>query len=326
MANTITTVGALQKSATKYEKDLLIMPVTAAQATLQHMQGIPGLTGNIVLGQLDGEAELGPYKNTRKADANFTIAPRELELFLGNCAYGFDPNEVWGTIYGSLVTQGEGLKGVDINKSILMLVAGKLGRKLNMAIWNAKRNADGDSTKDLFNGFDTITDSEKNEGNLSVEKGNYMELTEAITSANAVDTFNSIFDAANDELKGQQVKIYCSKEQYMAYNRNYQMLHGALPYNQEFKKTFLEGTDNLWEFCPLASKKGSSYIHIAPQSNMAYGYGAGENPAEKLAIEKYDSWKLTLEAAMAFGVQFKTLSPEMLLVAKLKVGEVKTQK
>lgn len=320
MANTITTIGALQKSATKYEKDLLIMPVTAAQATLQHMQGIPGLKGNHVFGQLDGDAELGPYKNTRKADGNFKIAPRELELFLGNCAYGFDPNEVWGTIYGSLVTQGEGLKGVDVNKSILMLVAGKLGRKLNMAIWNAKRNANGDSTKDLFNGFDTITDAEKTAGNLAVAKGNYMELAEAITSANAVDTFNSIFDAASDELKEQHVKIYCSKELYTAYNRNYQMLHGALPYNKEFKKTFLEGSDNLWEFCPLASKKGSSYIHVAPQSNMAYGYGAGENPAEKLAIEKYDSWKLTLEAAMAFGVQFKTLSSEMLMVAKLKAA------
>lgn len=73
MANTITTVGALQKSATKYEKDLLIMPVTAAQATLQHMQGIPGLTGNIVLGQLDGEAELGPYKTHVRPTATLPL-------------------------------------------------------------------------------------------------------------------------------------------------------------------------------------------------------------------------------------------------------------
>lgn len=321
MAKTITTLEALQKSATRYEKELLIMPVTSAGATLQHMTGMPGLLGNVVLGQLDGDAELGPYKSTRSADGNFTITPRELELFLGNCAYGFDPNDVWGTIYGSLVAQGESLKTVDVNKYILMFVAGKLGRKLNMAIWNAKRNADGDTTKDLFNGFDTITDTEATAGNIAAGKGNYMELTAAINKTNAIDTFNAIYAAADDELQGQKAKIYVSKDIYNAYNQNYQLLHGALPYNTEFKKTFLEGTDNQWEFCPLASKKGSQYIHIAPQSNMVYGYGAGDNPGERLAIEKYSSWKLTLEAAMAFGVQFRSLSPEMLMVAKLKGTE-----
>lgn len=318
MAKTITTLEALQKSATRYEKELLIMPATSASATLQHMTGMPGLLGNVVLGQLDGDAELGPYKSTRSADGNFTIAPRELELFLGNCAYGFDPNDVWGTIYGSLVAQGESLKTVDVNKYILMFVAGKLGRKLNMAIWNAKRNADGDTTKDLFNGFDTITATEATAGNIAAGKGNYMELAAAIDKTNAIDTFNAIYAAADDELQGQKAKIYVSKDIYNAYNLNYQLLHGALPYNTEFKKTFLEGTDNQWEFCPLASKKGSQYIHIAPQGNMVYGYGAGDNPGERLAIEKYSSWKLTLEAAMAFGVQFRSISPEMLMVAKLK--------
>lgn len=317
----ITTLGALQQSATRYEKELLIMPVTTAQATLAHMTGMPGLQGPVVLGQLEGDAELGPYKNTRNADADFKIRPRQLDVYLGNCAYGFDPNDVWGTIYGSLVVKGEALKNVDINKYIVMYVAGKLGRKLNMAIWNAKRNPTGDTTADLFNGFDTITSADVTSGNISADKGNLVELQAPITSANAIDTFNQIYDAANEELQGQRVKIYCSRDIYTAYNRNYQLLHGALPYNLEFKKTTLEGTDGLWEFCPLASKKGSSFIHIAPQSNLVYGYGAGQNPGETISIEKYSSWRLTLEAAMAFGVQFRTVSPEMLLVARLKGEE-----
>lgn len=281
------------------------------------MTGMPGLQGPVVLGQLEGDAELGPYKNTRNADGQFTITPRQLDVFLGNCAYGFDPNDVWGTIYGSLVTKGEGLKNVDINKYIVMYVAGKLGRKLNMAIWNAKRNPTGDTTADLFNGFDTITASEVAAGNIATGKGNYLELQAPITEANAIETFNQIYDQANDELQGQRVKIYCSRDVYTAYNRNYQLLHGALPYNQEFKKTTLEGTDGLWEFCPLASKKGSQFIHVSPQQNLVYGYGAGQNPGETISIEKYSSWRLTLEAAMAFGVQFRTVSPEMLMVAKM---------
>lgn len=313
---TITTVDALKQSATRYEKDLLIMPVTVAQATLSHMRGIPGLHGNVVLGALDGNAELAPYKSTRSADGDFKIDARTLELRLGNCAYNFDPNEVWNTIYGSLVVKGEGLKGVDINKSILMLVAGKLGRKLNMAIFSGAYDADGDTTATLFDGFDTITKKEITAGNISAEKGNYVKLAK-FTEENAIDQFQALYDAADDELQSQHVKIFCTKDQYAAYNRNYQLLHGALPYNTEFKKTFLEGTDNLWEFCPLASKKGSSYIQVAPQSNMVYGYGAGENPGETLAVEKYSSWKLTLEAAFAFGVQYASLSKEVLLAAEV---------
>lgn len=321
MANTITTLDALQKSATRYEKEILIMPTTSAAATLQHMTGMPGLTGSVVLGEMSGDAELAPYKRTNHVDGNLTITPRELQIYLGNCAYNFDPNEVWGTIYGSLVNQGEELKNVDINRYILMFVAGRLGKKLNQSIWSAKRNPSGTHTSDLFDGFDTITAAEQTAGKLATAIGNYIELSAKIDQTNAIDTFNAIYDAASDELQGQPVKIYVSKDIYTAYNRNYQLLHGSLPYNTEFKKTYLEGTDNLWEFCPLTSKKGSAYIHIAPQSNLVYGYGAGDNPGECLAIGKYEPWAITLEAAMAFGVQFRTLSPEQLLVAKLKGEE-----
>ena len=39
----------------------------------------------------------------------------------------------------------------------LSLIAKSLSEHLNDAIWNGVRNASGDTTKDLFNGFDTIT-------------------------------------------------------------------------------------------------------------------------------------------------------------------------
>lgn len=52
---------------------------------------------------------------------------------------------------------------------------------------------------------------------------------------------------------------------------------------------------------------------------MVYGYGAGQYPGEQFGVEKYSSWMLTAEAAMAFGCQFRSLSKEMLMVAK--VGE-----
>ena len=72
-----------QESATKYRKELLVMPVVAAMATLQHMTGRPGLAGKDTLGQLSGSIEVGPYDPERIEKADLNVTPRTLETFLG---------------------------------------------------------------------------------------------------------------------------------------------------------------------------------------------------------------------------------------------------
>lgn len=312
----IVTLAELQKSAVTYQKDLIIMPVISAQATLGHMSPRPGTRGRRVVGQLDGDPELGPWDPKRKDEGGFTVTPRVLETFLGNCTHGFVPNDVWDTVHGSLIVQGEALKGVDIARAILFFAAGKLGKKLNMSIWAAQRDDAGTTTMQLFDGFDTITAKEITAGTIAAAKGNYMELGAPIDAQNAVDAFKSIYDSASDELQGEPSKLYVTRQQYRAYCEDYKSTTGATPYNTEYKKTFLEGSNDLCELVPLTSKKASPYIHLSPQANMLYGYGAGL-AEEALNVEKYSSWELTLEAAMYFGVQFESISPERLMVAKV---------
>lgn len=317
---TIVPVGTLQKSAQTYQKDLIIMPVIAAKETLQHMTARPNTRGKRTVGQLGGDFEIAPYKSKRKSEGTFTITPRTLETFLGNAAKDFDPNDVWDTIYGSMVTRGESLKNVDIAKQILFYAAGLLGKKLNMSVWKAKRNENGDTTDTLFNGFDTITDTEIAAGNISAAKKNFMEL-EALTEQNAVDTLKSLYWASAAELQGERVKMYMSFDQYRLYLQDYQSTVGATPYNREYKKTFLEGSDGKCELVPLVSKSGSDFIHISPKSNMLYGYGNGSSSKEHIGIGKYASFVLTLEAAMYFGCEFESISPERLMVAKVAAAE-----
>lgn len=315
MATTITTLAELQKSAQTYQKELLVMPVITAQDTLKHMAARPGTRGKRTVGELSGNVELAPWKNDREDAGNFTITPRTLETFLGNCAYKFAPNDVWDTIYGSLQVLGQPVKDTEVAKSVLFYAAGRLGKALNMAIWNAKRDAEGTNTAALFDGFDTIAAAEIAAGNISADKGNYIEVA-AVTNDNAVDVLKSIYNAASDELQNTPAKMFLSRNVYNSYCEDYKATTGAVPYNTEFKKTYLEGTDNLVELVPLASKKGSSYIQISPQTNMLYGYGNGL-AEESVAVEKYGPWMLTLEAAMYFGVQYESISPERLIVAKL---------
>lgn len=291
------------------------MPVIAAKSTLQHMTPRPGTRGKRTVGQLSGDLELGPWNPNRSDEGDFKIEPRTLETFLGNCAQRFSPNDVWDTIYGSLVVRGTQLKETEIARAILSYASAQLGKKLNMALWNGVRNESGSTTAELFDGFDTITQKEIDAGNIATGKGNYFE-TAAINDNNAVDELKKIFRSASDELQGSPTKMYLPVKVYNSYLEDYKNSSGAVPYNQSFKKTFLEGAEGLCELVPLVSKKNSSFIHLTPRSNMLYGYGAGLEE-ESIGVEKYSSWLLTLEAAMFFGVQFESISPERLMVAKI---------
>ena len=309
------TTEELRKSAVQFKKQLLAMPVIGARRTLMHMTGRPGVRGRQVVGEMSGDAQFGPYSNSRKDTDQPKITPRTLETFLGSVIKDFDPNEVWQTVYGSLISQGEGLKNVDIARAVLSLLAAKLGKNLNMSIWDAVRNANGTTTKDLCNGFDTITGTEITAGNIAAAKGNYLLLSEAITSSNAVDVLKSIYRTASDELQEEKVKLYIPRYVYNAYVDDYQQTVGSVPYNTKFEKTFVEGSNDLCELVPLASKKNSKYIHMSTQSNMLYGYGNGLG--EKIEVDRFSSFVLTYAATLYFGVEFESISKERLLVAEL---------
>lgn len=310
------TDSELQKSAVTYRKELLIMPVISAMATLQHMTARPGVAGREVLGQLSGGIELGPYDPNRKDDDGLAITPRKLETYLGSVIKRFDMNSVAKTVYGALTTQGDGLASLDLTRQVLNYLAMQLGRSLNLCIFSASRNESGTLTKDLFDGFDTITQKEVTAGTISQDAGNFIQLGEAITESNAVDTLMKIYEQADDSLQGVPSKMFVPFNVYRAYNKDYMASFGNVIYNTEYKKTYLEGTDNLCEIVPLVSKKGSPFIHLTTKGNMVYGYGDGMAD-EKIAVEKYHEFLLSFVATMYFGCQFETISKERLMVAKL---------
>ena len=228
----------------------------------------------------------------------------------------FDLNSVAKSVYGSLTTQGEALTSLDLARQVLNYLSMQLGRNLNLHIWSAKRNDTGTKTKDLFDGFDTITQKEIAAGTIDTTEGNFMQLSQAIDESNATDILMSIYESADDILQGVPTKMFVPVSVYRAYNKDYLASFGNVVYNTQFKKTYLEGTDNLCELVPLVSKKGSPYIHLTTKSNMIYGYGDGLD-SEKIAIEKHHEFLLSFVATMFFGCQFEAINKERLMVAKL---------
>ncbi len=318
MANITITPTDLQQSAHKYRDELLIMPVIAADATLQHMSGRPGVAGRETVGQLSGTVELAPHDPLRNDANDLTISGRTLETYLGSVVKRFDLNDAGKSVYGPLLrTQGDSLTQEDLAKSVLEYVAAQIGSKLNMAIFSGERDASGTTTQALFDGFDTITATEITAGTISAANGNLKDLSATtITDNNAFDVLSSFYADAADELQGQATKLFVSYDIYRHYCRSFLTTFGAAPYNTEYKKTFLEGSDGLCELVPLASKKNSPYIHLSTQGNMLYGYGNGME-RENVEIMQYHEFLTSFVCSMYFGVQFESISPARLLVGQL---------
>ena len=301
----------LKKSATTFQKELLMTPVLSCSDTLQHFTGRPGVAGREVIGQLTGNIELGPYNATRVDDTGVNITP-----YRGSGVKRFDPNEAAKTVWGETFAQGEELTRAALVLQVLTYLSAQLGKMIGAALWTAERDASGDKTKNLFDGFDTITKKEIDASSISTTQGNLHEFPEAFSDTNTVDLLMKFYEGAAPELQAVETKLYIPHSLYNAYNRDYATRFGSTPYNHEYSKTFLEGTQNLCELVPLASKKGSEYVHLSTKKNMLYGYGAGMAD-ENIAIEKYHEFLISFVATMYFGVQFETIAKESLFVGKI---------
>ena len=300
------TLEQYQEAAVKYRKELLMLPIFGSMDTLKHMTGRPGIRYKERVGTMDFDAQFGPYKPQRRSNNNLKLDFRTLETFLGSVIADFEPNQAIQTLLGEGPTKGDGQMQTPTAKHVLAFMAKSLSFHLNEALWAGVRNANGDTTMDLFDGFDTITQKEIEAENISVAKGNYLKLTEKITKANACDVLKEILFSLDPHLRAQQLNLYCSQELVDMYNESYQLTHGGLPYNTRYSQNAVEGSEGRLVMVPLANKFGSNFIHIAPKGNMLYGYDTMSDETSIL-VKEYQPFILSFIATMFFGVQFETL-------------------
>ena len=317
MGKVVVSPEALAKSAAKYRREILMMPVFALGEFLQHVSLRTGIRYSETVGEMSGSMELGPYSETRIDDDDVQIVGRTLYTYFGSVVKKFSPNKVYQSIYGSAITKGEGLKNVDITREVLNFLGKKVGNSLYWNMWNAVRNDNGTKTKDLFNGFDTITSKEITDGNIAVAKKNLMTLTEDIDATNAVDVLKTIWRSADPMLKREKCKLFVPPSVLDAYNDDYKATTGSIAYNTKFNQTFVEGSENKCEIVAIDNKAGSKYLHLTTKQNMLVGVNqTGEE--ETVAVEKHEAFVLQFIMTAFFGCQFESISPERMLAIKLK--------
>ena len=306
-----------QQAAIKYRSELLMLPIIGCQDTLQFMTSRPGIRYKERVGTMTGDAQFAPYNPARSTDYNLNLSYREIETFFGSVVAKFEPNSAISTLLGTGATKGDGQMTTPTAKHVLSLIAKNLSEHLNDAIWNGVRNANGTTTKDLFNGFDTITQSEITAGEISVAKGNYMKLSEEITSANAVDVAKEILFSLDPRLRSQDLYIYCSQDFVDKYNEGYLLTHGGIPYNTQYGQQSVEGSNGKLKFVPLYNKANSKFMHVTTKSNMLVGFDQ-MGDVENVMVKEYEPFILTYIATMFFGVQFESLDKRRFKTIELK--------
>ena len=312
------TLDDYQKAAIKWRKDLLMLPIIGIQDTLQYMTGRPGIRYKENVGTIYADAQIAPYKATRTGDVNLNLDFRTLETHFGNVVAKFEPNSAISTLLGTGATKGDGQMTTPTALHVLAQIAKGLSEHLNDAMWNGVRNANGDTTKDLFDGFDTITQKEITAGNVSAENGNYMKISEKITSANAVDVAKEILFSLDPRLRSQELLMFCSQDFADKYNEAYLMSHGGIAYNTQYAQGSVEGSNGRLKLVPLYNKADSKFIHICPKSNMLVGYDQ-MGDIESIMVKEYEPFILTYIATMFFGVQFESIDKRRFKAIELTV-------
>lgn len=318
MAGKLTfTLQEFQEAATKWRSDLLMLPIIGIQETLKYMTARPGIRFKENVGALSGDAQFGPYKPSRSTDFNLNVDYRTLETFMGSVVAKFEPNSAVSTLLGQVgATKGDGQMKAPTALHVLALIARGLSEHLNEAIWAGKRNAAGDTTIDLFDGFDTITDKEITSGAIAAEEGNYMKLTEEITSANAVDAAKEILFSLDPRLRSQDLYMFCTQDFADKYNEGYLLSHGGINYNTQYSQTTVEGSNGRLHIVPMYNKIGSKFIHICPKSNMLIGYDQ-MGDVESVMVKEYEPFILSYIATMFFGCQFESIDKRRFKVVEL---------
>lgn len=310
-----------QKAAVTFKQDLLPIPVFSLSDTTKFMTVVTGIRYEELTGTKSTNAKFRPagtYKKKKKADqVDLNLNLRKLKTHLGELTAEFDPNTAIQILIGHKASQASGdeLKEVPSAKEVLALIAKDAAEDLVYVIWFGERDPDSDDPFALFDGFDTITLQDIEDGEISEEKGNLLVIDETITTENVMQITERIVDKMSPKLRKQNCFLYCPQWFADMYNRAYKKESAGISYNEQYEQTYIEGTNRKLTLAPCEGKDGSEFFHIAPKSVMRVGCDQ-ESDTENVKVKEYDPRLLTFLMDLFMGVQFQSVDPSMLLAVR----------
>ena len=300
-------ITALAAYAEQYKAQLITKAMTGTEDIQKHFNLIPGITDKYIMTNLQMKKILKPYRKSWDPDSDKgKLIPRTLRVELGQVELEEEPQAYRKTYLGTLLKGAQDTR-IPFEQYLLEAVMKQIASDINTdLLFYGDRDANGTLPGDVNDGFFTIIADEKAAGNISTALGNQINIG-AVTSSNAVAQMKKFYRGVNKAYWGVPVKMYMSWDIYNKYVDDYQASVGSVPYNTEFKKTFLEGSANLCELVPLTSMGDAQMVIIAPQENMAVGVDLASDQ-EKIIVRQGNNPKtIQIYSAMAWGAQIASL-------------------
>ena len=304
-----------KKTADKWEKALLDLPIRGAMDVLKFMHGITGLRGKKRFGEISADSQFAPFSKTRKQDAEVNIKFREIETHLGNVIDEFSPVDYALLVMGyDDPILGEKIKNASTTQLVLFHLAKARGQHIAQAVLTGKRNPDGNTTVDLCDGLVTIAQNEIAGGAISTEEGNLIKLQDSFTMDNACDLLKEeIVFKLNPFLRRENNVLLCAPELVDMYNESYQATHTALNYNTAYNQPYVEGSANRLTLVGLPEMVGQKQLILTQKNNMLW---ATDNKSDESFVDIMRSghYDLSFAANMFLGTQFRTIDKRRLCI------------
>lgn len=161
---------------------------------------------------------------------------------------------------------------------LLAKVIAKVKQELHYkAAFKGVLNSGGTSPEDTMNGLVTLI------ANGSLPVGNVAAAPGTITAANAGDKFKLVLDLVDDSYYDLPMVALVAPKVARFYSEWYKATTGSVPYNTEFKKTFLEGTNI--EIISEPGLSSTNHIIITPKENLFWLVDDEAN-MERVEVEK----------------------------------------
>lgn len=260
--------------------------------------------------QPGGKDDFNPTNNALKFKARVgKVRPCKVDLT-------FKPTEIlkfWKTYLGLIAkAKPESPYDLPFEAFIMQEVIKKLKNNLRLkAVFKGTYNAAGTAPQDTMDGLETLV---KKDITANAIPDANMIVNAPVTMTNALDTFESLAQRviANPDVAGYNMIALCSPTLEYYYNQDYKNTHGALPYNTQFQKRVIDGTNI--EILPEPGMSGSNGIIITPAENL-FWLVDNEERIDSIIVEKAlrnINLMMDFQAAVEYGISeliFTNLKP-----------------
>ncbi len=212
------------------------------------------------------------------------MAPRILKVRPAKFDLEFIPASHWKTWLGYNRRAGSANQHyIPFERWILMHLAKEVAEEIQVDIlWKGQHDANGTTPGTVCDGFEKIIeDSITAAGDFDVPAAQVVDVG-TITSANAYDQALLVARALPEKLRSRMTKAFMTWNIADSYNDDYTATIGAAPFNTDFNKTRINGTNST-----IVRTVGMSNgkILISEPSNLYVGMDL-ESDLNQLTFEK----------------------------------------